>query len=248
MTGKPKEGWYVSPENKEMLRWWDGTQWTQNEKPNPASNPSMTAPQGKPVERAPKTNVSAAKVTNVIGASGLAAAGAALAADGAVGLGKKRKGFNGIGKYLIIGSLFMVLGMVTFFAGVADALDGKDRITAMGTVTKLQTDEFDDCIPTAEFTANGTKVAVKGEDFVECTWQLGDPIQVSFDEGTAGLNPEIGEAVTPGGTMGGALVMGIFGLFIASIGLVKLAVRAGSVAGGFLLFRQGMKLGAKTEE
>jgi hypothetical protein len=42
--------------------------------------------------------------------------------------------------------------------------------------------------------------------------------------------------------------MGIFGLFIASIGLVKLAVRAGSVAGGFLLFRQGMKLGAKTEE
>lgn len=248
MSGNPEQGWYVSPENEGMLRWWDGSQWTSNEKPNPAANPAVAAPQGKPVEAAPKAKVSAEKVANVIGGTGLAAAGAALAADGAIGLGKKRKGFKGIGKYFVIGFIFIIMSFFVFFTGVADAFDGKTRITDMGTVTNLQTDKYDKCIPTAEFTANGVKGSVKGEEFVECTWIIGDPIKVSYDEGTSGMNPAIGEAVTPGGTMASALGIGIMGLFIAVIGLVKLAVRAGSVAGGFLLFRQGMKLGSKPTE
>lgn len=248
MSENPKQGWYVSPENEGMLRWWDGSQWTANEKPNPASNPTISAPQGQPVEAAPKAKVSAEKVANVIGGTGLAAAGAALAADGAIGLGKKRKGLKGIGKYFVFGFIFIIMSFFVFFSGLADALDGTDRITDMGTVTNLQTDKYDKCIPTAEFIVNGNKVSVKGEDFVECTWIVGDPIKVSYDEGTSGMNPEIGEARTPGGTMASALGIGIMGLFIALIGLVKLAVRAGSVAGGFLLFRQGLKLGSKPTE
>ncbi len=249
MSGNPEQGWYESPDNEGMLRWWDGSKWTDNEKPNPSASAAEVAPpSGKPVEKAPKAKVSGEKVTNIIGATGLAAAGAALAADGAIGLGKKRKGFKGIGKYLVIGFLLVILSLFALVSGIADALDGKSRTTAMGTVTNLQVDKFDDCIPTAEFTVNGQTVAVKGEDFVECTWQIGDPIQVAYDENTNGSNPEIGEAVMPGDTIGAAIGMAVLGLFIAAIGLVKLAVRAGSVAGGFLLFREGMKLGSKPVE
>ena len=46
-------------------------------------------------------------------------------------------------------------------------------------------------------------------------------------------------------SVGGSIAIAIIGLFVAGIGFVKLGVRAGSVAGGFLLFRQGLKLGKK---
>ena len=245
MAGNPQEGWYESPENEGMLRWWDGSKWTDNEKPNPKANPEIAPPSGKPVEKTPKSKVSAEKVTNVIGATGLAAAGAALAADGAIGLGKKRKGFKGIGKYLVIGFLLVLMSLFAFVGGIADAVDGKNRVTVMGTVTNIQEKYSTQCIPTAEFTVNGQVLAVKGDDFEECVWQVGDPIEVSYDEKTNGANPEIGKSLTPGETIGGAIAIAVIGFFIAAIGIVKLAVRAGSVAGGFLLFREGLKLGSK---
>jgi hypothetical protein len=244
MSEKPVEGWYQSPDDAKMLRWWDGNQWTDNEKPNTDPAP----PTGAPVEAAPKSKDTAEKVTDIIGATGLAAAGVALAADGAIGLGDKRKGFKGLGKFFIIGFSLMLLSFFGFIAGIADSVDGTNRVEAMGTVTNIQTDAYDKCIPTAEFTVNGTTVATKGIEFEKCVWQVGDPIKVAYDEKTNGANAEIGEATDPVNTILGSIAIAIIGLFVAGIGFVKLGVRAGSVAGGFLLFRQGLKLGKKAAE
>lgn len=241
MSENPEKGWYQSPDNAEMLRWWDGTKWTNDEKPNTQAAP----PVGKPVEAAPASKINAEKVTNLIGATGLAAAGAALAADGAIGLGKKRKGFNGLGKFFIIGFSLVLLSFFGFIGGIADALDGKARVETTGTVTNIQDGTYKQCIPTAEFTVNGKTIATKGTEFEECVWQVGDPITVSYDENTDGANAEIGEPVTPIQMIGGSIAIAIIGLFVAGIGFVKLGVRAGSVAGGFLLFREGLKLGKK---
>jgi hypothetical protein len=241
MSEKPVEGWYQSPDDAKMLRWWDGTQWTDNEKPNTDPAP----PTGAPVESAPKSNDTAEKVTDIIGATGLAAAGVALAADGAIGLGNKRKGFNGLGKFFIIGFSLVLLSFFGFIGGIADALDGKTRVETTGTVTNIQDGTYKQCIPTAEFTVNGKTIATKGTEFVECIWQVGDPITVSYDENTNGANAEIGEPITPIQMISGSIAIAIIGLFVAGIGFVKLGVRAGSVAGGFLLFRQGLKLGKK---
>lgn len=241
MSENPEKGWYQSPDNAEMLRWWDGTKWTNDEKPNTQAAP----PVGKPVEAAPASKINAEKVTNLIGATGLAAAGAALAADGAIGLGEKRKGFNGLGKFFIIGFSLVLLSFFGFIGGIADALDGKARVETTGTVTNIQDGTYKQCIPTAEFTVNGKTIATKGTEFEECVWQVGDPITVSYDENTDGANAEIGEPVTPIQMIGGSIAIAIIGLFVAGIGFVKLGVRAGSVAGGFLLFREGLKLGKK---
>jgi hypothetical protein len=241
MSESPEKGWYQSPDNAEMLRWWDGTKWTNDEKPNTQAAP----PVGKPVEAAPESKINAEKVTNLIGATGLAAAGAALAADGAIGLGKKRKGFNGLGKFFIIGFSLVLLSFFGFLGGVGDAFDGTTRVEAMGKVTNIQTDAYEKCIPTAEFEVNGNKIAIKGTEFEKCVWQVGDPIVVAYDDNTNGANAEIGEAADPVNTIMGSIAIAVIGLFVAGVGLVKLGVRAGSVAGGFLLFREGLKLGKK---
>lgn len=249
MTGSPEQGWYESPNNPDMLKWWDGSEWTDKEKPKPSVSKSKAAPpKGSPVEKLPKSKISPEKVTNILGGAGLAAAGAALAADGAFGLGKTRKGLSGLGRFFIISFALILVSFFGIFIGLVDAFDGTNRSTTMGTVTKIQTDDSDGCIPTAEFTVNGETVVAKAAEFETCTWEVGDPIKVSFDENTNGTNPAVGEPLTPLQIIGGSVLLFVVGLFVATIGFVKLAVRAGSVAGGFLLVRQGLKLGSKNTQ
>ena len=53
---------------------------------------------------------------------------------------------------------------------------------------------------------------------------------------------------TPGEMILGSVMCLVIGLFILVVGAVKLAVRAGSVAGGLLLIREGMKRGSAIAE
>jgi hypothetical protein len=39
----PQAGWYDDPEHPQMIRWWDGTQWTPHRKPAQPSIPAMDA-------------------------------------------------------------------------------------------------------------------------------------------------------------------------------------------------------------
>jgi hypothetical protein len=44
-TQAPPQGWYPDPQHPELLRWWDGTQWTDQTQPAPAAPPP---PQSSP--------------------------------------------------------------------------------------------------------------------------------------------------------------------------------------------------------
>lgn len=244
MASAPVEGWYPAPGKDGFVRWWDGTQWTDHEKPAPTDieQEQPDPPAGKPVE-APgpkkKSNKREA-ITNAVGATGLAAAGAALAADGAIGLGKKRKGFKGLGKYFVIGILLILVSFMVFVGGIFQAIGAQERDSASGVVTSILSDGTSQCIPTVEYVYSGKKAVTRENDYVKCVWQEGDPVLVFFDAAT-GENVTIGEDV--GSPIPGSLIMGIIGWFILGIGIVKLAIRAGSVAGGLLLMREGFKLG-----
>jgi hypothetical protein len=48
----PKPGWYQDPGGQQVLRWWDGRQWSQHTQPLPdPSPPSFLAPQPQPEGR-----------------------------------------------------------------------------------------------------------------------------------------------------------------------------------------------------
>jgi hypothetical protein len=133
-------------------------------------------PQPEHVESTPST---ASTIFQSVSAAGIAAAGAALAADGAIGIGGQRKGLHGLGKFFIWGAILVILGIFMLISGILEAFGA-----------------------------------------------------VSPTEGS-----------TPGDIIFSSILMVVIGIFVAVIGAVKLAVRAGSVAGGLLLLREGMKRG-----
>lgn len=69
----PVQGWYADPEGSDQLRWWDGTQWSDQFRPAPTGNeaardthsqPSAQVeepPTGAPVEAPAATKPTAAK-------------------------------------------------------------------------------------------------------------------------------------------------------------------------------------------
>jgi len=123
MTTNPVAGWYAAPDKPGVLRFWDGTAWTDQEKPAPG--PAPEPPSGAPVEAAPAAPPTKFETaTKIAGATGFAAAGAALVADGSVGLGKNRKGVKGLTKYFVWGAILFMIGFVAVLSGISMAISG----------------------------------------------------------------------------------------------------------------------------
>lgn len=69
----PVQGWYADPEGSDRLRWWDGTQWSDQLRPAPTGNQTTSdtpsepaaqvdfAPTGAPVQAPTATTPPAAK-------------------------------------------------------------------------------------------------------------------------------------------------------------------------------------------
>ncbi|WP_043660264.1 phospholipid scramblase-related protein [Thermocrispum municipale] len=49
----PAPGWYQDPGNPQVLRWWDGSTWTQHTQPNPHAQPAQQPPPA-PQQQAPQ--------------------------------------------------------------------------------------------------------------------------------------------------------------------------------------------------
>lgn len=175
MNDKPAPGWYASPTQDGFIQWWDGNAWTENVQPKPQAAPSTTSVSASPPPPVAPTTSKSKKVINATAAAGFAAAGAALAADGAIGLGKKRKGLNGIAGYFIWGAVLFIIGFVALIGG----------LFGMGSSS-------------------------------------GSPIP-------------------------GAIMIGLVAILLFIIGTFKLLIRAGSIAGGLLLIREGMKRGSNLD-
>ena len=182
MSTNPVAGWYAAPDKPGMLRFWDGTARTDQEKPladaappPPSGEPVEAAPQIAPPEAAQAQPSKFETAAQVAGATGFAAAGAALVADGAVGLGKNRKGMQGLTKYFVWGVILIFIGLVSIVNGIAPAVDGD----------------------------------------------------------------------TESSTLLGGMMLLFVGVLVFVIGSFKLVIRAGSIAAGAYLLREGWKRGKK---
>jgi hypothetical protein len=170
MSAQPVAGWYESPTKAGQIQWWDGASWVENFRPAPgkSSEPEGTTGMNAVVN---DKKITSSKVVNVAEAAGLAVAGAALAADGAIGLGQQRKGLHGVAKYFIWGSILFILGFVALIGGLF------------------------------------------------------------------GINSSAGSPIP------GAILIGLVAILLFVIGVIKLAVRAGSIAGGLLLLKAAINKG-----
>jgi hypothetical protein len=176
MSETPIAGWYPDPENSEVLRLWDGGSWTDQRKP--VSEVVLAESSDKP-ESVGGTASKAKKITDTIAASAMAAGGAALVADGAVGIGSQRKGFSGLGKLFIWSGVLLILAIFAFVTGIGQVISGD---------------------------------------------------------------------VSDGSTLPGSLLLFMVAVLLFVIGAVKAVTRAGSVAAGILLVRQGLKKGGSIGE
>lgn len=256
MAKNPAEGWYPSPNHEGFLRYWDGAAWTEHEKPvsEAAAAKLLPAPAGAPLEVTPKAKATPAvkaaraeKATKVAAGVGIGAAGAALTGYGAVGL---KKGFRKIAVLLIVGASVWLISLFMLIGGIAQAWGGAQQTQVAGVVTDIQGDGLfsSKCIPTVKFTVNGTDRMYRPNDFAECTWEEKAPVTVYFDKGTDGANATLTKGLDSGSLIGSSLVLGTAGLFVIVIGLIRLGISAGSVAGGLLLLRQGFKVGTRKSE
>jgi len=60
----PVQGWYAAPEGSDQLRWWDGTQWSDQFHPAPTGNEAVSdefPPTGAPVQVPAATKPTATK-------------------------------------------------------------------------------------------------------------------------------------------------------------------------------------------
>jgi hypothetical protein len=48
MSNLPGPNWYADPHGPALLRWWDGTRWTDNTRPRPSTGAPLSRPGGRP--------------------------------------------------------------------------------------------------------------------------------------------------------------------------------------------------------
>lgn len=311
----PTPGWYADPSTAEQIRWWNGTDWSEDTAPAPrAAEPALPAPTGQPIaHEAPKPaeektlldraagflKDGQAQAGGAVGAGialasqmlpgrakaetatlsispsapsheaakapgigqkikgvvadprvqgvGVAAAGATLLADGAVGIGSKRKGIASAAKTFIIGGIVVAFSALMMIMGIGTAISGPTEALTTGTVTKILETGYNQCIPTVSFELEGQSHTTKPTIAASCTWEVGDEVSVIYPKSQGGAGATLaatGETPTTGPALiTGAVFVFIIGFAVSAFGLAKLALRAGSIAGGLLLIRHGWRRG-----
>ena len=164
--------------------------------------------------------------------------GAALAADGIVGFGRKRKSILAAVKGMGTGIVFIAIGLgLMFFAGQSST-PAAGQIKTVGIITNLNT-SGGACDPTARFAGQGGSYqANAGISVSPCPFQLGEAVDVVY---TASDPASTGHIAVPNAISQYFFLIPILGgiVFIAS--LITFIVRAGSIVGGIALIRDGNK-------
>ncbi|MDO7867094.1 DUF3592 domain-containing protein [Nocardioides jiangxiensis] len=165
--------------------------------------------------------------------------GGVLIADGLVGLEnpfgrRSRPGILGALVFLGLGLVFVVLGPIVMTRGVdVDA-------TATGRITQVSAPDSDrTCSATATFEVGGSsyRAMSEGSSSGLCKREVGDRIEVRYDSADPSQN-RIGVSVFG---IVGWVFLGV-GLLFSLIGLVLVALRAGSIYFGWKLWRSGGRM------
>jgi hypothetical protein len=251
MTEKnPPAGWYVSPDDKNLTRWWDGDSWTDVAKAIPDQDMSkveLSEPDAVvKLEDGALPKPKAEQILDYVVGGALTAGGTAMAVDGTVNLVKKK---TGAGKWFVIGLFLVAVSFLTGIQAVA-GLFGPARTEVAGIVTTVTQDETIDsyCTPSAEYTVNAQTKSVKLWSSEECRWQVGDEVAVFFDEGTNGRNASLGKATEAWDNLFGSLATLVLGGILIIVGFVKLGARAAQAGVGALIAKKGYDKLKKTTQ
>ena len=272
-SSAPAPGWYVDPETKNQLRWWDGSQWLAQFAPIPAPVPTLPppAPGEQPITVAGPVPISsqyshaqrqdeeeeqtftekAQDFLNnpLVQGAAIGVAGTALGATGVVSLKKDRR----TSRVFLISLIAFAVGLFMLFTNAGSPAVASPEATVMGTVVKVTPSQeglFEMCYPTIEYEVNGTKFTHKPASPDICSAEVGDTVTISYNVANGPYDARVG-AAKPGkdgvSYMPISALLTIVGFIVAAWSGVSLAVRAGSVVGGLALLLAGFHRAAKRD-
>ena len=169
-------------------------------------------------------------------------AGATLASVGGISLAKNEKIRSRASKMFLAGSITMVVGLVMLISGILNGSSQSSQASTFGTVVKIQEGSYGTCLPTVEFQAEGQDATTRTDDFEKCVWEVGDKVPVTYEANSGGTIASIGVQKNNSSDylVSSLLVLGV-GFVLLLWGIIPVAVRAGSVFGGFMMIREGFK-------
>ena len=249
-------GWYPLANEPGMMGYWDGNGWTAHKQPMPPAQeavpvavqaPAQQVPQfspagGQPAQPwAPESLIGTAK--KYIGdpnvqATGTAAAGGALIADGIVGFGEKRQGLGGAIGTIIFGIVWLVMTMTPGMP-FSNPEPRAGSVHAQATVTNVQVNSKGNCSPVAELTVGGTAYTVRSNvSQSPCPYMKGEKVEVTYHP----TDPAATAAFTPSGFYKTFLTFAPWiGVLVIAGGVWTFIKRAGSIAAGIFLLRKGLR-------
>lgn len=245
-------GWYPAPAQPGLERYWDGELWSDRYRPAvvpaatatwtpdgagaaaswaPGGGPAATAPAWVPGVPSPSAPAARPAVREGLGIDpgGTALTGAALVADGVLGVGSERQGIGGalqgiaLGLVFLVGSFFLVPTLLA--PGRVDA----GEVETTGTVTEVTYDSEGLCSATARFEANGATWSAPSHGSQKpCPYAEGEQVRVIYD------TADPADAVIPASGLVTALVwvFPLAGGLVVVLSAITLVRRVAQVGAG----------------
>lgn len=244
-------GWYHAPGESGVLRYWNGSTWTDHRQPVPVAVspvPPPAAPPRAPIVIGPivvgpivvgPVAMGPIAVEPIADASiaGAEAAVTPLPAEGIARVAPDRRkilgALAGMGAALLI--VVLSLGALALFSARNNA--GAGEMSTSGIVVNVGLTSDNSCVPIARFAVRGRSYTANSPVAMSpCSVGLGEMVDVSYaaSDPAAAARIELGSPVTQYGWLVPVL-SGVF--FLGS--LATFIVRAGSIARGIAVVRDG---------
>ena len=256
MSTPASAGWYQDRVNPALLRWWDGAAWAEQTNANENTQELYGAP---PDAGATPVDAGRAVADNFLGKaqgifqsvagqavahkSGLSkVAGAALIADGLVGIdnplsGRKRAGLFGSMAGMFIGVLFVVIGLLWLRPTVGD---NWVTTTAAATDVQVSLDSKGSQTYSATYTYSdkaGVKHTIASTMSTGSRMSVGDTVDVAYDP-----NKPADASITSGLQGKAWMIFAGLGAILAVVSTLTLIMRVLTLWAGIALFLKGRKV------
>jgi hypothetical protein len=142
-----------------------------------------------------------------------------------------------------IGIVIVVIGFVVTGLMSANIFSGPGQLKASGIVTSLGSTADNSCTPIARFAVTGRSYTASASAVSPCPVGLGQSVDIFYSPADPGTD---GHIVIGSGISQYAWAIPLLGALLFVGSLVTFIVRAGSIAGGIALVRDGNKRSKRT--